>query len=389
MKTIANPLFLVAIISVSASNPASAAVRYVNVANASPAAPYTSWTTAARTIQDAIEVAAAGDEILVTNGVYQTGSNIIGNSTNRVATTKPITLQSVNGPQQTTISGSGAMRCVYLASGSTLVGFTLTSGVAFSGGGVWCESSSVVVSNCTLTGNSAKELGGGAVGGTLNECTLANNTVLLYGSGGGGAFGSTLNDCILTGNSHRDDCGDDVCGSGGGGALSCVMNRCLLSMNSAYNGGGALGGTLNGCTLMDNSGGYEGGGAGGATLNNCTLSGNRAFYGGGVSGGTLNNCVLLRNNALGYGGGAYHSTLNNCTLAGNSARYLGGGASDSTLNNCIVYHNTVTEGLGHNYIGGTLNDSCTTPLPTNGAGNISHQRNLSNWRESSDRRHDQ
>ena len=83
--------------------------------------------------------------------------------------------------------------------------------------------------------------------------------------------------------------------------------------------------------------------------------------------GTLNNCTLSGNSAS-RGGGAYSGALNNCTLTGNSARQYGGGVSGGTLNNCIVYFNTAPN--ESNYSSSTLDYCCTTPLPTNGAGNI-------------------
>jgi hypothetical protein len=411
---------------------ASAATRYVNLNNPAPIAPYTDWSTAAANIQDAVDAALAGDAVLVTNGVYQTGGRLVhGATTNRVAVVLPLTIQSVNGPAVTTISGSPGMRCVYLTNGAALTGFTLTNGSTVgtgdfvterSGGGIWCESSTSVVSNCVLVGNSANTYGAGAYQGTLNNCVLNGNSghwgggacqsmlngcVLTgnlangqfgpfggdpYYGAGGGAFKSTLRNCILNSNAGGDSGGGaylstlDNCtltnnsiGSNGGGTYGGTLNNCTLSGNSAYSGGGAAYGTLTNCILTGNSASIYGGGTFSSTLNQCTLSGNSAGYGGGASFGTLNGCGVTGNSAD-YGGGVMAATVNNCTLVGNRAALSGGGADGSyagqcTLNNCIVYFNQAPQGPNFDR-GSILNYCCTTPEPVDGTANFTSDPQL-------------
>jgi len=365
---------------------AQAATHYVDAASTNPVPPYADWPTAAAAIQDAVDAALAGDEIVVTNGVYQTGARAVYGMSNRVAVTKAVTVRSVNGPEVTRIIGSGptgpnAVRCVYLTNAATLAGFTLTNGVtqttkateegnpaSNAGGGVWCESQSAVVTNCILAGNTAFK-GAGAYSGTLNHCTLTGNSAIptIYASIAGGAFGSALNNCTLTGN--RADLGGGAYSSAltnctlignlatdvGGGAFKSTLFDCILTGNMASNspstsytgGGGACDCTLYNCTLIGNSATGAGGGAYGSTLFNCTLTSNMASNspwtsatdGGGAFVCTLSNCTLVGNWAD-WGGGASESTLNNCMLTGNVARQDGGGALWSTLNNCMLTNNS-------------------------------------------------
>ncbi|MGA2242005.1 MAG: choice-of-anchor Q domain-containing protein [Verrucomicrobiota bacterium] len=319
-------LQLTAICSLAFTLNSSAAVLYVDLNSTNATPPYSGWSTAATNIQDAVDAAVNGDKILVNNGVYRTGGQITASDPNRVAVTKPVTIQSVAGPESTSIDGEGEVRCVYLASGAMLAGFTLTNGLANgSGGGVWCEALSSVVSNCVLVGNTTYGEGGGATGGTLNDCTLTGN----YSYYGGGAQACTLNICTLRNN----------VGSTGGGANNSILNRCILSGNSTYDG--EVVGT--------------GGGANGSVLNSCTLYANSSSYsGGGVSGSTLNNCTITENSAL-----------------------YAGGANTSALTNCIVYDNDASW-AGSNYLDSVFYFSCATPVP-GGLGNTDAEPQLADF----------
>ena len=355
---------------------AAAVTRYVDLNSAGPTPPYTSWPTAATNIQDAIDAAGAGDLVLVTNGVYATGGRVVsGALTNRVAVDKAITVQSVNGPEETIIRGfqilgNNAVRCVYLADGAILSGFTLTNGATQTsgdfvtqtyGGGIWCQSINASVSNCVITKNTAQYYGGGGYSGTFVNCTFIGN---YGGNGGGGTIYGSLTNCLLVNNSAY---------TWGGGAYHAELDNCTLIGNSASNGGGAGACNLNRCTLLTNSA-STGGGAWASTLNGCKLSGNSASTGGGASSCTLNSCALTANWA-GTGGGAYNCPLNNCTLMANFATSSGGGVSGGSLWNSIVFYNSAP--TGSNYTAtSSLSSCCTVPLPGSGSNNINAEPKL-------------
>ena len=46
-----------------------AATHFVSLGSTNPTPPYASWATAATNIQDAVEAAVAGDEVVVSNGI--------------------------------------------------------------------------------------------------------------------------------------------------------------------------------------------------------------------------------------------------------------------------------------------------------------------------------
>ncbi|MGC9942190.1 MAG: choice-of-anchor Q domain-containing protein [Verrucomicrobiota bacterium] len=253
--------------------------HFVSLAGTNPVAPFTNWLTAATNIQDAIDAANTGDLIVVSNGTYQSGATLVDEYTlpNRIVIDKAVTVQSVNGATATIIAGSRAVqqsdstsiRCAYLANGSVLSGFTLTNGATQSsgdtsndesGGGVWCESASAMVTNCVLMGNSAFAYGGAAYQGTFDNCLIISNSA----NTGGGLYGCVANHSLFSSNVAID--------GSGGGAYSNFLNNCILLYNRAISmGGGAYRSTLINCTVVSNTASAIGGGVAGGSATNCVV----------------------------------------------------------------------------------------------------------------------
>jgi hypothetical protein len=216
-------------------------------------------------------------------------------------------------------------------------------------------SSTLMVSDSLLTGNSGPDGGGVYNGGgtaSISHCTLSDN--FAYGEGGGiyatGGTNSgtlTVSDSILSGNSARD---------GGGGGIAVIagiatISDSTLSGNSTdgdWGGGGIffyqnVTATISHCTLSDNSATLGGGiiNYGSLTVSSSTLAGNSATYGGAIY--NVIGTVTISDSILGP------ATINGVSLPGNSASKGGGIYNQGTLtveNSSSITGNTAPVGFG-------------------------------------------
>jgi parallel beta-helix repeat protein len=151
------------------------------------------------TIQSAIDASFDGDIVEVGPGTYAEGLNFGG---------REITVRSTAGAA-TTIVDPVSGRC-FTANGqkgasARLEGFTLRGGNASQGGGVYIASSSPVIVDCVITGNTATNEGGGVYVASgspkLVGCTVSQNSGYYSGGGVYANSGSvTLEGCTVSGN---------------------------------------------------------------------------------------------------------------------------------------------------------------------------------------------
>jgi len=314
LNALAAMIFMLSLSGVTGSH--AAAVTYYVATNGSDSASGESWAEAKATIQAAVDICPTGGVVLVGEGTYSSPARYYGGTSNRVVVLKPIEVRSHRGASSTAIVGSGpigdaAVRCLYISTNASIIGFTLRNGYTRDegywdpesiGGGVWCDRA--LVQDCIVVSNTSASVGGG---------------VAVYNGG------------VVRG--------------------SAILGNDAGSMH----GGGAY--------LVD------------STLDRCFVIGNRAYSGGGVEAqdaSLVRNCLVVSNTATGYRGGGLMlddtSLAQNCTVVSNSAKRAGGGVycvDGGTVENCIVYHNTAESSpnwFNYDATGIAYVHCCTIPL---------------------------
>ncbi len=381
MKRIGPPV--VSLVFLLSLLPARGATLHVSAQSANPVPPYSDLATAATNIQDAVDIAAGGDTVLVHQGTYATGfgadAPVAGNS-NRVTIAKPIWVRAVSGPDVTIVEGAGPLgysgvRCAYVANGARLSGFTLRDGTSLSfstaigGGGAFVDSNGIV-EDCVVTNCTAQSGGGGVfcrANGLAIECTVVGN----YTDGDGGGVYLYGAEAAL----RRSAVSHNATGVAGEGGGVCVydggrVEDCTVEGNTTGGSGGGIfvnkGGTVGDCLIQSNRCHQSGGGIAlnkGGQADRCRVVGNSAEAGGAGDGGgvdivqegLLRNSLIYDNTATYRGGGVrlrYGGTVENCTIVSNetySISYAAGAgglqfdsAGAMTGRNCIVWGNTAS-----------------------------------------------
>lgn len=312
---------------------------YVAKNGQTPAGPYTSWSTAASNIQDAVNAAPTNGVVWVGAGRYTLPTNaVVYDGTNVVHIYKPLSLRSSNGvPGSAVIDGEGKYRGIAVnypydsANRFMIDGFTISNCCATNkGAGIIlnCGAYTALVQNCLISDNRvvdsyARNAGGGGIHTystvfyIISNCTFRGNRVFHdLSTGGGGGVYMQNSSSLRTGTVGRiDNClfESNTVWEGSGGGLQFFYygvheirntvirgNMQTNSTGSAELGGGGIETTYNAsvqmwnCLLYNNLAAAGQGGAiynmkGGSSgmplvMYNCNIVNNRTMYSGGAGG---------------------------------------------------------------------------------------------------------
>jgi hypothetical protein len=339
------------------------------------------------TIQGAINAAATADLVLVSAGTYEENITIA----------KDITVRSVSGEAATIIDGTSSGSVVTFSSGAAtttmLDGFTITNGTGTTiasityGGGIYCDSTSPTIQNCTIS-NCNAERGGGIIctngsSPTIDNCTITGNTS--PGTGGGGILclsssSPAINNCTITQNHASKGAGINCISSSSPTITNCTITNNVADMGNSNSGGGIYllnysDAIIKNCNISGNEV-YEGSGGGiyssksSPTITDCAINNNiiyntsTASLGGGISlvgssSATITDCTINNNiihgesTCTGAGVAASSSTavIKKTYIQGNSSDFGGGGITaggygNLTLENCVITDNTAISSAG-------------------------------------------
>jgi Secretion system C-terminal sorting domain len=314
----------------------------------------TSWATAKKDLQAAINISFVGVQIWVKAGTYLPTHDPFANTAPTDNRDKTFTLKNgvkiyggFGGSETqlnqrnwqtniTTLSGDlGVLNSVtdnayhvviaVAIGGADLDGFTITKGYAVS---------------------------------TQTSITVSSRVIERYKGGGIYNTGSAANfyNCIIKGNSA--DCTDGNDDAWGAGILnnncSSIFNNCIIDGNSFLIGGSSFGVFGSGMYMIATSGV--------CTITECVFVNNTSGSGfiDGSKGGalylnagsnTITNCIFYnntsQNGAAIYSGGAAANTssITNCTFANNTSSFAGttfSGFAKAVFKNCIFWNNAPT-----------------------------------------------
>ena len=333
------------------------------------------WPYDFNNIQAAINYSTNGDFIYVFPGTYTGPGNRNIDFHGKAITVQSIAPEFPSIVAATVIDCNGEGRGFYFHNGedanSVLSGLTITGGDAShdcygcyggydeGGGAIYCEISSPTITNCTITGNRARD-GGGIYcwydsSPTITNCVITGNSAERYG---GGIYcwefsSPTITNCIISSNTTGEGRWRE---HDGGGGIYCEegsnlrIDKCTITGNKTFGYGGAV--------YFNPERWY-----GRTIITNSRISGNSAGSGGGgiyYRGQSLKiiNCIFSGNSAEVDGGGIFgpegigYLTINNSTFSNNSAGRYGGGIfyeyevhpNQITLTNSILWGNTDDSG---------------------------------------------
>jgi len=296
------------------------------------------------TIQYAINQSGDGDEIQVAAGTYNEVLDIDGITLTISGAGATSTIIDATGKSDRVVSlWSGAVATVtgvtvqngvssfgagFRLSGAerlALADVTVFNNVANGGGGIYNNSGTVVISNCTFISNTTTSGTGGGVDNAFDGTVVIYNSAFVSNTAdtnGGGIYSDgtlIVRNSTLRGNHARSS-------TGGGGGIwlqdgTATLSNVTINGNTSDNDGGGIrsqalavliNATVSGNAATDTGGGIFN--AGLLTITNGTVVSNTASYGGGIH-NTTGHAVDIKNTIVAY------NTADNCDNDGTMTSY--------------------------------------------------------------------